>query len=241
MATDDIPGSYVKLHRVVEAEANAPQQDQQPGELVQAIPDAINPEFAHVQTCRECGQMLPDAFELPRNEPWMSGIFDCMKDRESCIQGALCPCVLFGKNVEALKDIPWVQTCWCHAIFVEGGIALAAATFLLPLISPSAVPPSLAVFVTEALLFSWWICGVHTGLFRQELQKKYHLANSPCDACCVHCVLHWCALCQEHREMKGRINMDDMVPMTVVNPPTRQEMVAEIPVNEKVDTTDDRK
>nr|AFK36957.1 unknown [Lotus japonicus] len=68
------------------------------------------------------------------------------------------------------------------------------------------------------------MCGIHNGQIRQTLQKKYHLKNSPCSACCVHCCLHWCALCQEHREMKGRLSDNVFSEMTVVNPPPIQEM-----------------
>ncbi|KAL6130650.1 hypothetical protein ACLB2K_069029 [Fragaria x ananassa] len=80
-------------------------------------------------------------------------------------------------------------------------------------------------FSSETLLFAWWMCAIYTGLFRQSLQKKYHLKDSPCDPCMVHCCLHWCALCQEHREMKGHLsdNTTSMA-MTVVNPPPVQEM-----------------
>lgn len=42
----------------------------------------------------------------------------------------------------------------------------------------------------------------------------------------MHCCLHWCALCQEHREMKGRLSENTVMPMTVVNPPPVQEMNA---------------
>ena len=40
----------------------------------------------------------------------------------------------------------------------------------------------------------------------------------------VHCCLHWCANCQEHRERRGRLAENSAVPMTVVNPPPVQEM-----------------
>lgn len=37
--------------------------------------------------------------------------------------------------------------------------------------------------------------------------------------------MHWCALCQEHREMKGRLSDDAAImPITIVNPPSLQEM-----------------
>ncbi|KAL5718370.1 Cell number regulator 6 [Ranunculus cassubicifolius] len=71
------------------------------------------------------------------------------------------------------------------------------------------------------------MCGIYTGLFRQSLQKKYHLKDSPCDPCVVHCCMHWCALCQEHREMKGRLSDNAVMPMTVINPPPVQEMTSD--------------
>jgi Cys-rich protein (TIGR01571 family) len=85
--------------------------------------------------------------------------------------GFFYPCILFGLNVESLKEeIPWTTPCICHGVFVEGGIALGAATVAL-----HGIDPSMASLVAEGLLFAWWMCGIYTGLFRQELQKKYHL------------------------------------------------------------------
>ncbi|XP_058104420.1 cell number regulator 6-like isoform X1 [Magnolia sinica] len=135
--------------------------------------------------------------------------------------GLFCPCVLFGRNVENLReDIEWTKPCICHAIFVEGGLALAAATALMV----HGIEPRTTFLIGEGLVFAWWMCGIYTGLFRQSLQKKYHLKNSPCDPCMVHCCMHWCAICQEHREMKGRLSDNVMMPMTMVNPPPVQEM-----------------
>lgn len=85
--------------------------------------------------------------------------------------GLFCPCVLFGRNVERLRDdTPWTTPCVCHAIFVEGGIALAAATAVC-----HGIDPGTSFLIGEGLLFGWWMCGIYTGLFRQSLQKKYHL------------------------------------------------------------------
>jgi len=134
--------------------------------------------------------------------------------------GLFCPCVLFGRNVEALReDIPWTTPCVCHAVFVEGGITLAILTAIF-----HGVDPRTSFLIGEGLVFSWWLCATYTGIFRQELQRKYHLKNSPCDPCMVHCCLHWCANCQEHRERRGRLAENSAVPMTVVNPPPVQEM-----------------
>jgi Cys-rich protein (TIGR01571 family) len=85
--------------------------------------------------------------------------------------GLFCPCVLFGRNVERMREeTPWTGPCTCHAIFVEGGMALALATAIF-----HGVDPHGAFLIGEGLLFAWWMCGIYTGLFRQGLQRKYHL------------------------------------------------------------------
>lgn len=89
--------------------------------------------------------------------------------------GLFCPCVLFGRNVETLRDdIPWTNACVCHAICVEGGMAVAAATALL-----HGIDPKTSFLICESLFFAWWMCGIYTGLFRQSLQKQYHLKVNP--------------------------------------------------------------
>ncbi|KAJ0961935.1 hypothetical protein J5N97_029763 [Dioscorea zingiberensis] len=172
------------------------------------------------QSALSAGSRFPESYSPPADEPWTTGIFGCAEDTESCWTGLFCPCVLFGRNVERIReDIPWTRPCVCHAICVEGGITLAAATALF-----HGIEPRTAFLIGEGLLFSWWMCGIYTGIFRQQLQKKYHLKNSPCDPCMVHCCMHWCAICQEHREMKDRLSDNSIMPMTIVNPPELQEM-----------------
>ncbi|GMY07808.1 cell number regulator 6-like [Fagus crenata] len=202
---------YVKLTK-----DQVPVEDIKPGELNQPIEV---PQLA-VRKCYECGQPLPESFQPLADEPWTTGIFGCAEDRESCWTGLFCPCVLFGRNIESLReDTPWTTPCMCHAVCIEGGIALATATAVF-----HGVDPRTSFLICEGLLFAWWMCGIYTGLVRQSLQKKYHLKNSPCDPCMVHCCMHWCALCQEHREMKGRLSDNVVMPMTIVNPPPVQEM-----------------
>jgi hypothetical protein len=53
---------------------------------------------------------------------------------------------------------------------VEGGMALAAATAFI-----NGIDPDTTFLIAEGLFFTWWMCGIYTGLFRQALQKKYHL------------------------------------------------------------------
>ncbi|KAG2672193.1 hypothetical protein I3843_13G027800 [Carya illinoinensis] len=207
---------YVKLTK-----DQAPLEEITPGELNQPIqvPQLI------VHKCNECGQPLPESYQPPADEDWTTGICGCAEDTESCHvagwTGLFCPCVLFGRNVEALQEIPWTNACVCHGMCVEGGLALAAATALL-----HGIDPKTSFLICEGLLFGWWMCGIYTGLFRQSLQKRYHLKNSPCDPCLVHCCMHWCAICQEHREMKNHLSDNAAVAMTVVNPPPVQEMNA---------------
>ncbi|XP_044979978.1 cell number regulator 6 [Hordeum vulgare subsp. vulgare] len=213
MAEESQPPRYVKLTR----DQEAPAEDICPGELNQPV---------HVprpgcRRCAECGQVLPESYHLPADEPWSTGIFGCTADPGSCRTGLFCPCVLFGRNVAALKeDTPWTAPCVCHAIFVEGGITLAILTGIF-----HGVDPRSSFLIGEGLMFSWWLCSTYTGFFRQELQRKYHLKNSPCDPCMVHCCLHWCANCQEHRERRGRLaEREDGVQMTIVDAPPVEEM-----------------
>lgn len=212
--SDDNPSQYVKLR----LDHLTEQPEAEPGELNQPVevPQLTLPR------CVECGQVLPTAYQPPQNEPWSTGIFGCIDDMDSCWTGLFCPCILFGRNVENLKDIPWTTPCACHAVFVEGGIGLAAITAAFA----SSMDGGTVFLLAEGLVFAWWMCGIYTGLFRQELQRKYHLKNSPCDPCLTHCMLHWCALCQEHREMKARLTYESAVPMTAVNPPPPQAMEA---------------
>ncbi|KAL9254282.1 Cell number regulator 6-like protein [Drosera capensis] len=210
--TRNHPSRYVKLTK-----DQAPVEEEiEPGELNQPIPVSQ----LSVRKCSECGQHLPESYEPPADEPWTTGIFGCAEDTESW-RGLFCPCVLFGRNVERMRDddMPWTTPCICHAVCVEGGIALAAATAVF-----HGIDPRTSFLVFEGLVFAWWMCGIYTGLVRQSLQRKYHLKNSPCDPCLVHCCMHWCALCQEHREMKSRLSDDAISPMTVVNPPPVQQM-----------------
>ncbi|KAL5718240.1 Cell number regulator 6 [Ranunculus cassubicifolius] len=206
---------YVKLTK----DQDAPMEEIKPGELNQPVEV---PQL-DVRRCMECGQTLPESYEPPSDEPWSTGIFGCAEDSDSCWTGLFCPCVQFGRNVEKMReDIPWTGPCMCHLLCVEGGILLAAGTAIF-----HGIDPRTSFLIGEGLMFAWWMCGIYTGLFRQSLQKKYHLKDSPCDPCVVHCCMHWCALCQEHREMKGRLSDNAVMPMTVINPPPVQEMTSD--------------
>ncbi|KAF6138407.1 hypothetical protein GIB67_036522 [Kingdonia uniflora] len=155
---------YVKLTK----EQDSPDEDIKPGELNQPVKV---PQLDG-RRCHECNQPLPETYEPPSDEAWSTGICGCAEDTESCWTGLFCPCVLFGRNIENLNDekISWKDSCVCHAIFVEGGMALAAATALI-----HGIDPNTTSLICEGLFFTWWVCGIYTGIFRQSLQKKYHL------------------------------------------------------------------
>ncbi|PWA69437.1 PLAC8 family protein [Artemisia annua] len=212
MADGENSLQYVKLKK-----DQAP-VDINPGELNQPIEV---PQL-NVRECDACGQSLPENFEPPAVEPWTTGIFGCTEDMDSCRTGFFCPCVLFGRNYQAVRDDYASATtpCVLHAIFIEGCLVLAATTAAFH----GFIDPGTQSLLCEGLLFSWWMCGVYTESVRKMLQKKYHLENSPCEPCLVHCCLHWCAVCQEHREMKARLDDNFVMPMTLVNAPPVQQM-----------------
>ncbi|KAH9311988.1 hypothetical protein KI387_027023, partial [Taxus chinensis] len=214
MAQDNNPSRYVKLTK----ERDTQLEDIRPGELNQPV---HVPQLT-VHTCRECGQPLPDSYAPPRDEPWTTGICGCAEDPETCCLGLFCPCILYGRNVERLREgTPWERPCTCHVIAVEGCMAVGLAAAIV-----HGVDPNSAILIGEGIFFAWWMCGIYMGLSRRRLQEKYHLQNSPCDPCMVHCCMHWCALCQEHREMQGRLSDNIVMPMTIINPPVPQEMHA---------------
>ncbi|XP_049401764.1 cell number regulator 6-like [Solanum stenotomum] len=205
-------GTYVRLTKDQESSL----KNITPGELNQPI-DVQKQSCAK---CEHCGQNLPPSYEPPADEDWATGIFGCTEDVDSCLVGLFCPCVLFGRHMESLNDeISSRGACVGHLVCIEGGIALAALTAAF-----HGIDPDTACLITEGLLFSWWVCGIYTGMARQMLQRKYHLKDLPCDPCMVHCCLHWCAMCQEHREMKLHLSCNDNPTTTLVDPPPLQEM-----------------
>ncbi|XWS35634.1 hypothetical protein CRYUN_Cryun20dG0013700 [Craigia yunnanensis] len=181
-----------------------PLEDIAPGELNQPVqvPELI------VHRCPECGQPLPECYVPPADEDWTTGICGCLEDTESLLDH----CILLQAG---------------PASFVHGGMVVAGATLLF-----HGIDPKTSFLICETLVFAWWLCGIYNCLFRQSLQKKYHLKNSPCDPCIVHCCLHWCALCQEHREMKNHLCDNSEMQMTIVKPPPVQEMNSDDPKQE---------
>ncbi|XP_019197225.1 PREDICTED: cell number regulator 6-like [Ipomoea nil] len=209
-------GTYVQLTKEQEAVV----ENITPGELNQPI----DIDRFTCRRCPECGQPLPKSHQPPADEDWTTGIFGCTEDLESCLTGLFCPCVLFGRNVESLnEEISQTGACVGHVICVEGGITLAVVTAAM-----HGIDPDTMCLITEGLLFTWWVCGIYTGMARQALQRKYHLKDAPCDPCLVHCCFHWCAVCQEYREMRNHLE-ENTASVTIVEPPPIQEMNVILP------------
>ncbi|KAL8555938.1 hypothetical protein ACS0TY_003670 [Phlomoides rotata] len=155
--------TYVKL-----TEDQNSLQNITPGELNQPI----DIERYRARTCEQCGQPLPASYTPPADEDWQTGIFGCLEDSDSCLSGLFCPCLLFGRNVgEFNEEMSAERACVYHAVCIEGGIALAAATAAFN----GVIDPDTVCLLTEGLLFAWWVCAIYTGMGRQLLQRKYHL------------------------------------------------------------------
>ncbi|KAF2303523.1 hypothetical protein GH714_018977 [Hevea brasiliensis] len=237
MADGNAQSRYVKLTK-----DQVPTEDITPGELNQPIPV---PELI-IHRCAECGQALPESYEPPADEDWTTGVAvlilrvrsiphlrdyiwgipsDCWNRKLKVVcktpswTGLFCPCVLFGHNVETLReDIPWTNACVCHAMCVEGGLALAAATLFFHGIDPKTSFSFARVYYLPGGCVEYTL-----GCFDNHCRSNIIL-RIPCDPCMVHCCMHWCALCQEHREMKNHLSENAAMQMTVVNPPPAQQM-----------------
>eukprot|EP00245_Coleochaete_scutata_P000392 TRINITY_DN10501_c0_g1_i1.p2 TRINITY_DN10501_c0_g1~~TRINITY_DN10501_c0_g1_i1.p2 ORF type:complete len:164 (-),score=10.69 TRINITY_DN10501_c0_g1_i1:888-1379(-) len=120
-------------------------------------------------------------------QQFSTGLYDCCDDPGACCFGLLCPCVMFGQNVERLTGRACVGPCLLHCILGGG---LAAVLALVPFIGPAAYWINCV---------SCYACG-----HRSDLRDKYDLLAEPCGDCVVHFCCHPCAICQEYRELKVR-------------------------------------
>ncbi|KAG6434477.1 hypothetical protein SASPL_106114 [Salvia splendens] len=130
-------------------------------------------------------------------------------------------CELCGQTLP-VSYVPPADEDWATGIFgcLEDSNSFAALTMACN----GMIDPDTVCLVTEGLLFAWWVCAIYSGMGRQLLQRKYHLKDSPCDPCAVHCCLHWCAICQEHREMKHHLS-EESAAIVDLDPPQLQEMI----------------
>ncbi|KAK4598610.1 hypothetical protein RGQ29_015887 [Quercus rubra] len=115
--------------------------------------------------------------QLPTRGKWTTGIFDCFEDPSNCWVTCVCPCLTFARNAE----------------IVDEGRTTAYTAGQNYLVLLTLVP------VLGATLYG---C-----TYRTKLRRHFELPEQPwgpCGDCCVHHLCCFCALCQEHRELKNR-------------------------------------
>ncbi|KAG0626918.1 hypothetical protein M758_2G161400 [Ceratodon purpureus] len=86
------------------------------------------------------------------------------------------------------------QTCWCPCVTFgqvaevvdEGQVSCCVQATIYGLLCSVGIP-----------------C-VYSFMWRQKLRQKFKLERGCCGDFCVHCCCAWCALCQEHRELRSR-------------------------------------
>lgn len=138
---------------------------------------------------------------------WSSGICACCDDMQSCCVGLLCPCFLFGKNAEFLGSGTFMGSCMTHFILwvlVNTVCCLATDGILLGL---------------PGCFVACYTCG-----YRRELRLKYNLPEEPCGDFVTHFFCHFCAICQEYREIherSGGANSANLNLVAVTAPPVQ--------------------
>ncbi|MQL98398.1 hypothetical protein Taro_031112 [Colocasia esculenta] len=122
--------------------------------------------------------------------------------------GLFCPCFLFGKNAEFLGSGTFAGSCVMHFILwglVNGLCCLLTEGILLGL------PGSIV---------ACYACG-----YRRALRSKYNLQEAPCGDLATHLFCHLCAICQEYREIRERMDTSNQSgTQTLVQAPPVQTM-----------------
>ncbi|XP_022776444.1 cell number regulator 2-like [Durio zibethinus] len=106
--------------------------------------------------------------------PWSSSLFDCFSDCSLCCQTTFCPCISFGRSAEIITK----GSCSCGTYCLLYAVIHHLSGCLLSM-----------------------LYGCH---YRRKLRHEYGLESSPCPDLCVHCFCHYCALCQEYRELRNQ-------------------------------------
>ncbi|XP_038997336.1 cell number regulator 2-like [Hibiscus syriacus] len=105
---------------------------------------------------------------------WSTGLCDCFSDVSLCCLTTFCPCITFGRN---------------SSIISKGSLSFCESCLLY-------------VLVHHVLgLFPSVLCGC---FYRRKMREEFGLKQSPCNEFCVHCFCHYCALCQEYRELRNQ-------------------------------------
>lgn len=138
---------------------------------------------------------------------WSSGICACFDDTQSCVIGLFCPCYILGKNAELLGSGTFAGPCLAHCIswaLVNTICCFATSGVLLGL---------------PGCFMSCYACG-----YRRSLRAKYNLEEAPCGDCATHFFCHFCAICQEYREIRERGSNPPDMKMAITDAPLTQTM-----------------
>ncbi|OMO60666.1 hypothetical protein CCACVL1_23968 [Corchorus capsularis] len=109
----------------------------------------------------------------PQAIPWSTGLCDCFSDCFLCCKTCICPCVTFGQNAEIID---------------QGSSACAVDA---------------VIYVVIHHFSCCFISFMYACYYRRKFRLQYGLKASPCPDFCAHSFCHYCALCQEHRELKN--------------------------------------
>ncbi|XP_075660081.1 protein PLANT CADMIUM RESISTANCE 7-like [Castanea sativa] len=115
--------------------------------------------------------------QLPTRGKWSTGIFGCFEDSSNCWVTCLCPCLTFARDAEIVDE-------GRTSAYTAGQNYLLLCT-LVPVLGAT----------------------LYACTYRTKLRRHFDLPEEPCAPCgdfCVHHLCCFCALCQEHRELKNR-------------------------------------
>ncbi|KAK6252252.1 hypothetical protein QUC31_013972 [Theobroma cacao] len=106
--------------------------------------------------------------------PWSTGLFDCFSDSFLCCKTCICPCITFGQNSEIIDE--GSSSCALNAV----------------------------LYVIMHHFLGCALSCLYGCYYRKKFRHQYGLEPSPCPDICVHCFCHYCALCQEQREIRNQ-------------------------------------
>ncbi|GAQ80120.1 hypothetical protein KFL_000460310 [Klebsormidium nitens] len=146
--------------------------------------DVAGPDYEPLRDLAEAGEeSLQPRRSAERPKQWTTGICGCFSDLQTCCLGLWCPCLLFAKNVEMLTGNPSIGPCILHS-----GVGAAVASVMIFFFGPF------------GLLCSCASC--YASMYRKQIRGKYGLEEAPCNDVMLHYCCHFCALCQEFRELR---------------------------------------
>jgi len=112
-----------------------------------------------------------------QRNPWRSGtVIDCFDDIDVCVVTFCLPCLVFSENRSTLHGGP-------QSAHDEG------------------IDPCLIYCLIMSVSACTLQC-LYAYSTRTDIRRKYNLVEEPCDDCVTHICCHFCALCQEHRELR---------------------------------------